>query len=214
MSVPIPSPGARDREAPLWGIVLAAGSSRRMGRDKATLPWGSGTLLEAHVAALRQAGLSPVVVVASDHGPIADAAGTARRVLTHGRTNTPWQSLLAALTQLPTPLGVLVTPVDVPPPDPSVLAAMHPDEDLVPVGPDGRDGHPVRLASGSCARVRREAEPAEGLRTLLRTARRVPVPVATGQDFDTPRAWKEARHPPSPATRGLEAGTRREGGNG
>ena len=35
------------------GIVLAAGESSRMGRDKALLPWQNGTFLEAAVRSLR-----------------------------------------------------------------------------------------------------------------------------------------------------------------
>ena len=58
---------ARDGEgravAPVAGIVLAAGGSRRMGRPKMLLPVGSGTVLGAAVAPLLEAGLDPVVVV-------------------------------------------------------------------------------------------------------------------------------------------------------
>jgi len=46
-------------------IVPGAGASRRMGRPKLLLPYGGGTVLGAVVAALRVAGVSPIVVVAA-----------------------------------------------------------------------------------------------------------------------------------------------------
>lgn len=44
------------------GIVLAGGRSSRMGRDKATLPWAGGTLLDHMIATLRRAGATRVLV--------------------------------------------------------------------------------------------------------------------------------------------------------
>lgn len=44
-------------------VVLVGGRSSRMGRDKAALSWGDGTLLDHVVAVLRRAGCDPVVVV-------------------------------------------------------------------------------------------------------------------------------------------------------
>lgn len=46
------------------GIVLAGGRSTRMGRNKATLPWGGSTMLQTVVATLR-AELPHVIVVAA-----------------------------------------------------------------------------------------------------------------------------------------------------
>ena len=46
----------------LGGLVLIGGHSRRMGTDKAALPWASGTLQEHQVATLRAAGADPVMV--------------------------------------------------------------------------------------------------------------------------------------------------------
>jgi CTP:molybdopterin cytidylyltransferase MocA len=53
------------------GVVLAAGASRRMGRDKLLLPLAGESLLRRAARASAAAGLSPVVVVL---GPDADRA--------------------------------------------------------------------------------------------------------------------------------------------
>ena len=49
------------------GLVLAAGESSRMGRDKALLPYRGRTFLETIVAKLREAGLPRVAVVLGHH---------------------------------------------------------------------------------------------------------------------------------------------------
>ncbi len=62
------------RRAAAVGIVLAGGESSRMGRDKARLPWGSGTLLEHAVLLLAQH--VDRVLIASGPGPrYGDLAG-------------------------------------------------------------------------------------------------------------------------------------------
>ncbi|GAC1456711.1 MAG: hypothetical protein PVS2B3_04120 [Steroidobacteraceae bacterium] len=62
MSVPIPAP-----VPPLFGLVLAGGRSLRMGRDKATLPYGDGTpQLERAVALLGRHAARVYVSVRAD----------------------------------------------------------------------------------------------------------------------------------------------------
>ena len=48
------------------GVILAAGAASRMGRDKALLPWHSGTFLSAAIRAL-QSSTEFVIVVASEN---------------------------------------------------------------------------------------------------------------------------------------------------
>ncbi len=49
------------------GLVLAAGESSRMGRDKALLPYRGRTFLETIVGKLRDAGISRILVVLGHH---------------------------------------------------------------------------------------------------------------------------------------------------
>ncbi|HZS28331.1 MAG TPA: nucleotidyltransferase family protein [Candidatus Angelobacter sp.] len=57
------------------GVILAAGSSSRMGRDKALLPWRDGTFLSAAIRMLQPVTELVIVVAggnAADLSPIAD----------------------------------------------------------------------------------------------------------------------------------------------
>ncbi len=58
------------------GLILAAGASSRMGRDKALLPWGEGTFLSAAIRALQPATELVIVVGganAANLRPVVDA---------------------------------------------------------------------------------------------------------------------------------------------
>src|SRR6478609_2009136 len=58
------------------GVILAAGASSRMGRDKALLPWRDGTFLSAAIRALQPATELVIVVAGANAAslePIADA---------------------------------------------------------------------------------------------------------------------------------------------
>lgn len=59
------------------GVILAAGASSRMGRDKALLPWRGTTFLESAIAAFADTDVT--IVVAGENGdrlaPLVNAAG-------------------------------------------------------------------------------------------------------------------------------------------
>jgi molybdopterin-guanine dinucleotide biosynthesis protein A len=56
---------------PVGGAVLTGGASRRMGRDKATLPVAGRPMASTVAAALREAGCVPVLAVGGDHRSLA-----------------------------------------------------------------------------------------------------------------------------------------------
>lgn len=187
------------------GIVLAAGRSRRMGRPKAFLRLGGLTFLERAVAALRDGGCDPVVVVAGPRGDaaadeIADAAGRLGAIATRSPDAESPQvaSLRAGLRALGGDVeAAIVTPVDVPRADAEVVRALI-DAFVAKRCPvaqpfDGeRHGHPVLFARAVWPELMADPLP-DGARTVIhahaaeRAGVRVPVlPV----DVDTPDDYR------------------------
>lgn len=58
---------------PVSGILLAGGKSTRMGRDKAALPFGGGTLLTVQRGKLQALGITDILVSGYGDGMIPDA---------------------------------------------------------------------------------------------------------------------------------------------
>ncbi|MGH2374482.1 MAG: molybdenum cofactor guanylyltransferase [Candidatus Methylomirabilaceae bacterium] len=147
----------------LSGIVLAGGQSRRMGRDKAALPFG-GTTLVAWVARRLSSVCAEVIVVARD---AADCAGCGARVV--GDRWPGWGPLggLATGLEASTTVYGAVIACDLPFVEPGLLLGL---AGLAQGGWDavvpsaGGDAQPL------CAVYRRSVgQPAE---TLLRTGGR------------------------------------------
>ena len=149
----------------IYGIVLAAGASSRMGQAKAGLAFGrtGETVLSRIVSTLLAGGVTGVAVVAGAH---VDAVRQA--MPTHERRarvieHPAWQrgqlsSLLAGLDAVDSPLleAVMVTPVDVPLVTPFTVAAVlgawrrtrapivrPADASTAPTEGRQRHGHPV-----------------------------------------------------------------------
>ena len=175
------------------GIVLAAGGSTRMGRTKALLPLRGRPVVAWHVERMAAWCDRIFVVVGAEEDAIRGAL-TGAVTIVH---NEAWartgqvDSLRLALDLAETDGDVIVTPVDVLPVETRTMEALiEAGAPAVPVGPEGRDGHPVLLDPEIVRRVREEVQ-AGGLRDLLGSARRVRVEDPyVAEDFDEREDWE------------------------
>jgi len=200
----------------IYGIVLAAGASSRMGRAKAALPFGQTgeTVLSRIVVTLLEGGLTNVAVVAGAH---IDAVRRAMpnherraRVIEH----PTWErgqlsSLIAGLDAIDAPLleAVMVTPVDVPLVTPLTVAALigawrrtrapivRPAGPMISLNPGAqRHGHPVIFDRAVFADLR-AADPNIGAKAVfaIHRDRIVNVEVKDAgafEDIDTPADYE------------------------
>ncbi len=138
------------------GIVLAAGASSRMGRDKALLRWDDKTFLEHLLAALRNAETGPVRVVLGGN------ADEVQKQISFGAgevvVNPDWQkgmlsSLIAGLNSLPADVeAAVVCLVDHPCVSSTLIRALRENfrtgGNLIVVPTyRGRRGHPVLFSA-------------------------------------------------------------------
>jgi len=161
----------------IGAVVLAAGSSFRMGTPKALLEIGEKTFLQHVVDVIRSADVEEVVVVLGHDAPGIKLTMT----WFEGRTaiNEEWgrgqlSSMIAGLNAFeePGPQGVLFWPVDHPlvPPDliKELLEAFR-DSGKAIIIPEyeGRRGHPV-IFRASLYDELRDADPRIGAREVIR----------------------------------------------
>lgn len=183
--------------AQVRAVVLAAGGSRRMGQPKALLRLGDRTVIARQVAALAQVADRVVVVLGAPLDGV-DAELPAEVIRAYNpdwATTSPIDSAVFGLRAVGA-LGdagavlVFVTPVDVVPPRLATLEALlAAGRTAVPVGPDGRRGHPVLLDAATVRQVC-AAPPPTGLRGALTAAFDVPVEDPwVAVDFDDPAAF-------------------------
>jgi len=140
------------------GLILAAGESRRMGRDKALLIYRGRTFLENILANLGAAGIEKITVVLGHHAEIiqravnmAAAQVVVNREYQRGQTSSLQLGLSAAAADRPE--AVILCLVDHPAISPEVMAKLresfestHPPV-LIPTY-KGERGHPVVISQG------------------------------------------------------------------
>ncbi|MDR3675404.1 MAG: nucleotidyltransferase family protein [Acidobacteriota bacterium] len=138
------------------GLILAAGESRRMGRDKALLSYRGRTFLETIISNLSNAGADKITVVLGHHAETIQRAvnlSTVRVVVNHdyqrGQTSSLQLGLSAAVVDAPE--AVILCLVDHPAVSADVIAKLieqfkstHPLV-LIPTH-KGERGHPVVIS--------------------------------------------------------------------
>lgn len=174
------------------GLLLAAGAGRRLGTPKALVDdW-----LPRAVAALREGGCAPVVVVlgaAAEEARERVPAGV-QVVVADGWSEGMGASLRAGLTALAADAAigsVVVTLVDTPDVDAAVVARLRAHADgpqaLARAVFEGRPGHPVVLGREHWDAVALGAVGDRGARAHLESAGALAVEcgdLATGRDVD------------------------------
>jgi molybdenum cofactor guanylyltransferase len=116
----IQSVGSTPRRLPFFGVVLAGGKSRRMGRDKALLNVEGARLLDLQLARLGSVGAADRAVVLRDQATPAGLPDDVIILRDDPSVEGPFAGLLAALAASPHPL-TLVMAVDLPALEPSIL---------------------------------------------------------------------------------------------
>ena len=163
-----------------FGLIPAAGKSRRMGRAKLALPLGDSTVLEHALAAVRAAGVADIlVVVGPDGGELARLARAACAFVLQLPEDTPDMRAttmhgLAWLEKQFHPAdedGWLLLPADHPTLHADVIRAILAaagNHAIVVPAYKGRRGHPTWLRWSHVAAIR--AQPAElGLNAFIRS---------------------------------------------
>ena len=161
------------------GLIAAAGSSTRMGRTKALLPWGARTFVESLVHAFMEAGLSPVyVTVPDDDVTVRDLLRDSPvRILTNPEPRLGLSGSLRAMHNDLRAHGesvdaLMLTPVDAPVTTSTLVRtlvdALHhsPAHDAAVPMVAGQRGHPVMFRA-SCFAALHDAGESGGPRAVL-----------------------------------------------
>jgi len=188
------------------GIILAAGSSSRMGRAKALLPIGPDLFVTRLCQTMASAGIDDTVVVTGaatrEIGDALRAAGLQPRVVENPAPERGQLSSLLVglgLADRPGVEAVLVTLVDVPLVAASTVAAMieawrTTHAPLVRPVRAGRHGHPVLFARALFDELR-HADAGQGAKAVVRAHAQDGVDVRVDDegatlDIDTPEDYE------------------------
>ena len=149
-------------------VVLAAGSSERLGQPKALVKVGEGNLVGWLVSRLRAKGLEPLVVTNEDIIEEVTDSVDCRVIINPepgaGRTGT----LQIGISHLESNIRqrILVVPVDRPGFSDSTLEALISSADTSCPTKGGKGGHPILLSAEDVARVI-QSPPSASLRDLI-----------------------------------------------
>ncbi len=186
------------------GLVLAAGSSTRMGRPKALLPLDGELFVTRCVRVLRDAGVDDVAVVTGTETARVRAAlaasGLEARVIENPRREEGQLSSLQAGLSAASPgtRAVVVSLVDTPLATVATAAAVldawrRTGAPIVRPARAGRHGHPVVFDRALFGDLQ-QADPRQGARAVVRAHAAEAIDVAVDdegafQDVDTPEDY-------------------------
>ena len=167
-------------EKAIPAIILAAGASQRLGRDKALLEVEGEPLVTLVAKRLATGGVSPIVIVTHAESAFAclSAAPGCKVAINkspeEGRTGSIQVGLLALGEDLGRlPKAVLIVPVDRPGWSLSTLAKVLATEGCVCPEKDGRGGHPLRISEAEVEAIM--AAPSDMSLRQLTKPQRIPV---------------------------------------
>jgi molybdenum cofactor cytidylyltransferase len=190
-------------------IVPAAGASRRMGRPKLLLPYGTGTIVGSLASALRAGGASPVVIVAAFGDVELQEHARAFGALVAVNPD-PERGMLSSIREGLAALGgadrlaergevVLVAPADLPAVRPGTVAELlwrraAAGAPLAVPAYHGQRGHPLAIAPNLLPEIE-TLDLSIGLKQLLdrHAAAVLEVPVddpGAVRDVDTPEDYQ------------------------
>lgn len=197
-------------------VVPAAGSSIRMGRPKALLPWRDSTVVETLISTLLEGGVEKVVVVVqpgdSKLTALLRATSATATVVNPRPKDGMLSSILAGTREALDTTGeapLLVCPVDHPLLSTDTVAqvlarqANASREILIPTF-EGRRGHPVLIPKTFLDELRL-LDPSRGLKHLLERhpGKVLEIPVADQgvvENLNTPEDYARARSASGAAT--------------
>jgi molybdenum cofactor cytidylyltransferase len=188
-------------------ILLAAGESTRMGRQKALLPWQGTTLIEYQLAQFAAIDELREIIIVTGHDPdrimaIASAAPRARAVHNAAYRTGKVSSIKAGLAAIaPDAEAIMLLAVDQP--RPAALLRAIVDAHFAPGGlitvpaHGGRRGHPVIFARSLLPVLRAITEETQGIRAVMRAHLRETHEVAVSDpavhlDLNSPADMKDA----------------------
>lgn len=188
-----------------WAVILAAGSSRRMGNPKLLLPYGRSTILETALDNILQSCIGhAMIVLGPDHKAIRKALGQKPVQFCHNRDHEKGMlsSVICGIRALPPDArSALIFPGDqpgIPPPVINRVVQAYEEElygIVIPVH-DRRRGHPL-LMDMKYRKTLEQLDPEEGLRSLRHRFPGDVLEVEVDEpgilvDIDTPEDYKKA----------------------
>jgi molybdenum cofactor cytidylyltransferase len=159
-----------------FAIVLAAGSSTRMGSCKAALPWLNGkSLLSYQIEQLLLADITPVVVLGMHNCDRQQDCSPATRIAINPCAgNGKVSSILTGLQHLPETLaGLLISAIDQPRPawvyQTLVQAQIAATAPIATPTYQGKSGHPLLMSNHVLPLLQTLSEETLGLRRIVKT---------------------------------------------